>query len=144
MPVAAENRRRHAGLLEPRGNRLLLVRADALSVVPPNRQFDLIVSNPPYIPTAALDGLEPEVSRWEPRAALDGGPDGLRWYRYLLEFAASHLAPGGSLLVEIGFDQAEAVSGLARAQAELSLREMRRDLGGRPRVVWIERAAAPV
>jgi release factor glutamine methyltransferase len=140
ISVAAENRARHAELLTPRGNRLLLVRGEGFESARPDGRYDLVVSNPPYIPSAVIDSLEPEVSRWEPHAALDGGADGLRWYRYLLDFAAKHLAPGGSLLVEIGFDQAEAVSELVRAQPGLSLREVRRDLGQRPRVVWAVRA----
>jgi len=140
LSLAAENRTRHAELLEPRGNRLWLVRGDGFWALGPAARLDLVVSNPPYIPTGTIASLEPEVSQWEPREALDGGADGLRWYRVLLEFAQTHLAPEGSLLVEIAFDQADAVSGLVRAHGALALREVRRDLGGRPRVVWVSRA----
>jgi release factor glutamine methyltransferase len=141
LAVALENRRAHAGLLAPRGNRLHLVRGDALEALAPSVRPDLVVSNPPYIPSAVIATLEPEVARYEPRAALDGGADGLRWHRYLAGFAGEQLAPGGALLLEIGYDQAEAVSALIAEHASLRLREVQRDLGGRARVVWAERRA---
>ena len=73
------------------------------------RQFDLIVSNPPYIPTPELAALQPEVRDFEPLLALDGGPDGLDCYRALIPAAVSHLTKNGWLLVEIGIGQAPAV-----------------------------------
>lgn len=73
------------------------------------RRFDLIVSNPPYIPSTDLETLQPEVRDYEPRAALDGGPDGLQFYRQIITAAAAHLVPGGWLLLEVGIDQADAV-----------------------------------
>ncbi len=82
--------------------------------------FDLIVSNPPYIPSATIEGLEPEVARWEPRAALDGGRDGLDAYRRLAPAIVRRLAPDGAAFLEIGAGQGKAVeaimaeSGLAR------------------------------
>jgi release factor glutamine methyltransferase len=137
LGVARENVRRYAELLTPRCNHLQLVRGDALECVRGDFRPDLVVSNPPYIPSVSIDALEPEVSRWEPREALDGGPDGLRWYRYLLDFARARLAPGGALIVEIGHDQAAAVNALN--PAGLARKELRRDLGGRDRVLWWER-----
>ena len=65
-------------------------------------RFDLIVSNPPYIPSAEIDNLEPEVSRWEPRGALDGGLDGLDFYRRIASRAHAYLVAGGALALEIG------------------------------------------
>ena len=76
------------------------------------QRFDLVVSNPPYIPTADLADLQPEVREYEPIAALDGGADGLDYYRTIVPAAPEHLAPGGWLLVEVGFGQAEAVQGM--------------------------------
>lgn len=73
------------------------------------RRFDLIVSNPPYIPTADLATLEPEVREHEPLGALDGGADGLAFYRAIIPSSRNHLKPGGWLLVEIGIDQGPAV-----------------------------------
>ncbi len=77
--------------------------------------FDLIVSNPPYIPSRDIERLEPEVRDWDPRCALDGGPDGLDIYRVLLPAAAGLLNPGGWLLVEVGMGQSGEVAGLFRA-----------------------------
>ena len=72
-------------------------------------RFDLIVSNPPYIPTADLESLQPEVRDFEPQGALDGGPDGLEFYRLLVPATPAHLSPGGWLMVEVGIGQAAAV-----------------------------------
>lgn len=77
-----------------------------------DQRFDLIVSNPPYIPTADLETLQPEVREYEPRAALDGGADGLDFYRIIVPAATEHLNPGGWLMVELGIGQAEAVLGM--------------------------------
>lgn len=74
-------------------------------------QFDVIVSNPPYIPSGACDTLQPEVLR-EPRMALDGGADGLAFYRRIAAEAPDRLAPGGVLLLEVGDGEAEAVRDL--------------------------------
>lgn len=76
------------------------------------RQFDLIVSNPPYIPSSDIEALQPEVRTFDPRAALDGGLDGLEIYRKLIPDAVTALACGGWLLVEVGIGQANDVSGL--------------------------------
>jgi release factor glutamine methyltransferase len=80
------------------------------------RRFDLIVSNPPYIPTADLATLEPEVREHEPLGALDGGADGLAFYRAIVPASRDHLNPGGWLLVEIGIKQGPAVRELFAAQ----------------------------
>ena len=93
--------------------------------------FDLIVSNPPYIETAVIETLSPEVRR-EPHIALDGGADGLDFYRRLLEVCPSHIKKGGALLLEIGYDQREALEALCKAHG-LSC-EFYRDFGGNDRV----------
>lgn len=90
--------------------------------------FDLVVSNPPYIASATIPNLEPEVARHDPRLALDGGPDGLAAYRIILPEARRLLAPGGHLVLEVGFDQAGAVTVLGR-QAGLGKPRQARDLG---------------
>ncbi|CAH2031853.1 peptide chain release factor N(5)-glutamine methyltransferase [Trichlorobacter ammonificans] len=74
------------------------------------RSFDLIVSNPPYIPSTDLEGLQPEVRNFEPRLALDGGPDGLDAYRQIVADAPQHLTRGGWLLLEVGAGQATDVT----------------------------------
>ena len=97
-------------------------------------RFDLVVSNPPYIPAADIPDLDPEVVLHDPLAALDGGPDGLAAYRILLGQAGRLLAPGGRLVLEIGYDQTESVSALGIA-AGFPAPELTRDLGGRPRAL---------
>ena len=78
----------------------------------PGERFDLIVSNPPYIPTADLAGLQPEVRDFEPTGALDGGPDGFDFYRLIIPAAPDYLNPGGWLVFEVGIGQAGQVLGL--------------------------------
>jgi release factor glutamine methyltransferase len=101
--------------------------------------FDLIISNPPYIPSAVVAGLERHVRDFDPLAALDGGADGLRFYRALVSgFAA--LVPDGWLVLEIGYDQAEAVQMLleaARGPARWSTPKVTSDLGHNPRCVAV-------
>ena len=103
-------------------------------------QFDLILSNPPYIPSADIAGLEPEVAQWEPRLALDGGPDGLAPYRRIIADLPRLLAPTGAFAFEVGRGQADAVRALAEAQG-LTTTIPRMDLAGIPRVVAGRRAA---
>ena len=100
----------------------------------PDQHFDLVLSNPPYIPDAEIDGLEPEVSRWEPRLALSGGPDGLECYRDLVPQIARILAPSGWAVLEVGQGQAADVAALGE-QAGLKFKGTRRDLGGIERCV---------
>jgi release factor glutamine methyltransferase len=96
--------------------------------------FDLVVSNPPYVETQALPHLMPEVSRYEPRRALDGGPDGLDAYRAIGAAARGLLAPAGHLLVEVGRGQASDVAGIFGSQSLLPGIPWK-DLGGIERVV---------
>ena len=76
------------------------------------KKFDLIISNPPYIQSAVIETLEPEVKDHEPRMALDGGEDGLDFYRRIAEDAAGHLKKNGVLMMEIGYDQKDTVKNL--------------------------------
>jgi release factor glutamine methyltransferase len=80
------------------------------------RQFNLIISNPPYIPSAEIATLQPEVRDFDPRAALDGGADGLDFYRRLATEAGNWLAPGGKLMVEFGDGQSPALEKLFTEQ----------------------------
>jgi release factor glutamine methyltransferase len=97
--------------------------------------FDLIVSNPPYIAAADIAGLEPEVRSYDPRLALDGGPDGLDCYRAIVTDAARLLAPGGRLVLELGVGQADAVAALIDAAGLTLAAAPRRDLAGIPRAI---------
>jgi release factor glutamine methyltransferase len=100
----------------------------------PVGSFDLAVSNPPYIEAAAIDGLMPEVARFEPRLALDGGLDGLDAYRAIAGAAPKLVTRGGWLAVEAGEGQSPEIAGLFAA-AGLTPRAPWRDLGGIERVV---------
>lgn len=96
--------------------------------------FDMIVSNPPYIPTEEISTLMPEVQEFEPVSALDGGLDGLDFYRILAEQAPRYLCPGGYFLCEIGYNQAEDVSDLLAIQGFIHIQVIQ-DLAGKDRVV---------
>jgi len=98
-------------------------------------RFDVIVSNPPYIRSADIPLLAIEVRDHEPRQALDGGTDGLLAYRRLAAETPAYLAPGGALIVEVGYNQAEDVGLLMEAAGFRISRPFRRDLSGIPRVV---------
>lgn len=102
-------------------------------------QLDLVVSNPPYIPSAVVDGLEPVVRDHEPRLALDGGSDGLDALRLIIEAAPQMLAPGGWLVLEHHHDQAAAVDELLGA-AGLQERRQERDLEGQMRFAVARRS----
>ena len=104
-------------------------------------EFDLIASNPPYIPAADIAGLAQEVREHDPRLALEGGVDGLDAYRRLAMVAARRLAPGGLALFEVGVGQAEAVAALCRS-AGLEPAPARMDLAGIARVAPAFRSAA--
>ncbi|MDB4964026.1 MAG: protein-(glutamine-N5) methyltransferase, release factor-specific [Myxococcales bacterium] len=100
-------------------------------------QFDLIVSNPPYIATAVIATLSAEVLR-EPRLALDGGPDGLVFYDRICAQAPAAMGPGAALVLEHGYDQAEAVAARLAATGFIDI-TLVHDLGKNPRVTWARR-----
>ena len=99
-----------------------------------NQRFDVIISNPPYIASDVIRTLMPEVRDHEPRTALDGGADGLDFYRRIADGASDHLVNYGRIFLEIGYDQAEAVSQIL-AGAGFSDIDVVRDYGGNDRVV---------
>lgn len=99
-----------------------------------SRAYDMIISNPPYIPTAEIEGLMEEVRLHDPRMALDGLEDGLYFYRTITRQAKNYLAPGGWLLYEIGCSQGEDVADLLRKEGYEDI-EIRQDLCGLDRVV---------
>jgi release factor glutamine methyltransferase len=118
------------------GSRSLLLASDWSRAL--GAGFDLLVANPPYIPSPVIATLAPEVREHDPRAALDGGRDGLGAYRAILSDAPRLLVPGGHLVVEIGEDQSEAVPGLIEG-LPLAIREIASDLSGRPRCITLRR-----
>jgi release factor glutamine methyltransferase len=103
-----------------------------------SESFDVIIANPPYIPTEEIAKLQPEVARWEPRVALDGGADGLDAYRKLAPEIARLLVNDGFAVVEIDSRQVAAVSALCQG-AGLAVRRCVRDLAGRERCLMIEK-----
>jgi len=113
--------------------RLALLRGDWTAGLEDD-QFDLVVSNPPYIASAVIETLEPEVRDHEPRIALEGGQDGLDAYRLLAGEILRVLKPGGRFAVEIGYDQKEAVEALFREAGAAGVLTLR-DLSDRDRVV---------
>lgn len=127
----AERNARHAGV------RVDSLKGDLLAPLVGER-FDLIVSNPPYIPSAEIDALQPEISKYEPRQALDGGPDGLDYHRRLTSESPAYLKCGGILALEVGLGQAEAVKALFADNGFVNVRSVR-DLMDIERVVLGER-----
>lgn len=129
--VARENAQRHGvgerihflqgDLFSPLGNEVLL--------------FDVIVSNPPYIARSELITLQPEVSAWEPHVALDGGSDGLAFYRRLVQEGQAHLHSGGRLVLELGAGQFPDVQRLIETQSNLMIEACVQDYAGHERVV---------
>ncbi len=97
--------------------------------------YDLVVSNPPYIPTADIAGLEPDVRNYDPVLALDGGADGLAAYRAIAADSRRLVAPGGTLVLEVGVGQADAVNALLVEAGMAVLLPARADLAGIPRAV---------
>lgn len=113
---------------------ITLIESDLFEAIGPGQKFDVIVSNPPYIPTEIIKGLQPEVRDFEPMLALDGREDGLFFYRQLVLDGRRFLNPGGSVYFEIGYDQAEAVSGLFIDAGFAEIRVVK-DAAGLDRVV---------
>ena len=128
LKVAEENGRR----LEIPEDRVAWVRGDLFENL--EGPFDLLVSNPPYIPSGELSGLQEEVRLHDPALALDGHEDGLYFYRRIAAEAGKYLRDGAFLMLEIGWDQGEAVRGLLEAAGYREV-EVKKDLSGNDRVV---------
>jgi len=106
---------------------------DLYAPLPAGSRFDLIIANPPYIKSEEIENLMPEVRDHEPRRALDGGADGLTYYRRIADGAADYLAPGGLLLFETGFDQGEQVTEILKENGFSNI-ILKKDYGGNVRV----------
>lgn len=100
-----------------KANNIMNVRFSQGSLFEPmqGKKFDSITANPPYIRTDEIETLQPEIRDWEPVAALDGGMDGMNFYRAILSSAGNYLNPGGIIFLELGYDQAEGVQKIADA-----------------------------
>ena len=130
LAVARHNAARHGV-----ANRVFPLQGDLLA--PLSGPLGLVVANPPYLSQAELAEAPPEVARWEPRAALDGGPDGLDVIRRLLGMASDRLGPGAALLVEIGAGQGSDVLGLAHRYFPGATVEIARDYADRDRMLCV-------
>lgn len=114
--------------------RLIFVRSDLYAALPQGAKFDVIISNPPYIPSADISGLAADVRR-EPRLALDGGADGLNFYRRIIAGAPQYLKDDGFLAFEIGINQGKAVADLCRSHG-FRVTAVRHDYAGIERMVF--------
>ena len=126
--------RRNAEMLRLAG-RIEFVQSDLFEDLPTGARFDVIVSNPPYVSEAELEGLQPEIRLWEPRVALVSGPSGLEVYERLIPGALPFLDAGGLLAVEIHEGRVDEVCELFRAVGRYSGIAVHQDLGGASRVV---------
>jgi release factor glutamine methyltransferase len=134
LALARENAERHQA-----ASRMEFIQSQGLQSLPEQLDFDLIVSNPPYIPSAEIETLDPEVRDHDPRVALDGGPDGLDCYRYLAGHASAWLRAGGKMMLEFGDGQAAALRELFEANA-WTVESVEPDLSSRPRILILNRA----
>lgn len=126
LKVAKENAEKHGAA------NVTFVQGDLFDGI--TGAFDVIVSNPPYIATGEIESLEPEVSRFDPYIALDGGEDGLVFYRRIIKRAPCFLNEGGHIFLETGYDQGRAVSDLLKEEGFKDVAVIR-DYGGNDRVV---------
>jgi len=133
LALARENAARHS-LAE----RIEFLEGDGFAVVPAGSQFDLIISNPPYIPSAEIATLQPEVRDYDPCAALDGGPEGLDYYRRLAAEAGPFLKAGGRLMLECGDGQAPRVQEILEQQKWI-VEAIQEDYNHTPRIVIARR-----
>jgi release factor glutamine methyltransferase len=101
--------------------------------------LDLVIANPPYVSAGDLAGLEPEIRKFEPSAALDGGPDGLACLRHIIRAASDYLRPSGWLVLEIGYDQARSVEALGRHTGAYDFIGVSKDYSGLDRVALFQR-----
>ena len=137
LKVAAENADHLLQERRKEGCRFTLRRGDLFKALKPGERFDVLTSNPPYIPTEVVRGLEPEVKDHEPWMALDGTEDGLAFYRRIAHESKVWLNPGACIYLEIGYDQGEAVSRLLEAAGFCNIQVIK-DLPGLDRVVRAE------
>ena len=134
LEVAERNMERHKSLLSPRNNLIELVESNLFSKINLTEKLDFIISNPPYIPSKNISRLQVDIMQYEPLIALDGGPDGLSFYRYLLETAPSLLTPEGEMFLEIGFDQQANLNLLLKEFPDWKTSVFQPDLQGNDRV----------
>ena len=126
LELARENAKINSAEIE-------FIKSDMFSSIE-NKKFDVILSNPPYIKSEDLSGLQKEVKDFEPMLALDGGEDGLKFYKIIAENVRNHLKENGVLLMEIGYNQSEEVKGLFSGYREISTIK---DLENKDRIIKV-------
>lgn len=131
LEIAKQNAARHQVL-----QRIQFVCGDGFAALPEGSRFDLIISNPPYVATAEIESLEPEVRDYDPRSALDGGADGLDFYRRFAAEARPFLQTGGRLMLEFGDGQADAIKAIFETQNWV-VEAVKEDYSQRPRIVVV-------
>ena len=136
LALAGQNAQRY-----PPAHRIEFLQGGTLQALSPGTRLDLLLSNPPYIPTTEIGTLQPEVRDYDPQIALDGGEDGLDCYRYLAVEAADLLNPEARLMVEIGDGQAPAIRALFEAQNWV-VESLAEDYNQRPRILELRRGPA--
>lgn len=134
LDVARENARTHKV-----DGRIEFLQGDLLAAVPPASQFELLVSNPPYVPEGEIAQLDADVRNHEPLHALKAGADGMLFLNQIVQQAATFLVPGGWLLLETGIEQAPLTADALGKQSAFTEIKVIKDLGGHPRVVVAQR-----
>jgi len=133
LEIARQNVERHAMT-----ERIHLLCGDGLAALPAGSAFDLVISNPPYIPTAEIESLQAEVRDFEPRRGLDGGADGLDYFRRIAAQAGPFLRPGGRLILEFGDGQAEPIRQIVERENWI-VEAVQEDYTHRPRIIILKR-----
>jgi release factor glutamine methyltransferase len=129
LELAKQNAARHNV-----ADQIQFLEGDSFDVLPEKTRLDLIISNPPYIPSAEIAALQPEVRDFDPRRALDGGSDGLDYFRRLSSTTGGFLKPGGRMMLEFGDGQADAIRNIFELQKWI-VEAVKEDYTGRPRVL---------
>ncbi|MGK0288964.1 MAG: release factor glutamine methyltransferase [bacterium] len=128
LNCARKNIQKYESEIQKQNNQISLVQGNLFNSIHSIEFFDLIISNPPYIPSHDIPTLQSEVTEWEPAEALDGGDDGLVFYRYLEKAGTFILKPQGHLLVEHGIHQEEEIQEIFLAQENYQFTEKNKDL----------------
>lgn len=134
LQTARNNAARHRST-----ERIQLVLGNGLEALPAGSAFDLIVANPPYIPSSEIPKLEPEVRDYDPRAALDGGADGLEYYRHLSSHAGDRLKESGKIMMEFGDGQEESITNIFNRENWI-VEQIVKDYTQRPRIIIAHRS----
>ncbi len=130
---------RHNAALHGVTDRIQFCQGDGFAALPMGAALDLVISNPPYIPSAEIETLEPEVRHYDPRRALDGGPDGLDYYRRIAAETGPFLRPNGKIMLEFGDGQAERICEIFQRQMWI-VEAVEQDYTQRPRMLIARRS----